>query len=111
MASGHLRELIQYKRLSTGFLTKRRKIVPAFSEPDPAHSVFSGQSSLYYSAQVFTSDGRFLPTWGVIMITAIMYQALVLPYSMAFSVEDTTATLSIDFICTLIYMLDIVFSC
>lgn len=111
MASGHLRELVQYKRAASGFLTKRRKTVPCSVEPDPAHSVFLGHTSLYYSAQVFTPDGRFLPTWGVIMITAIMYQALVLPYSMAFSVEDTTSTLVLDFLCTLVYMLDIAFSC
>lgn len=111
MASGHLRELVQYKRSSSGFLMKSRKIVPFFSEPDSAHSVFSGRTSLYYSAQVFTPDGRFLPIWGVIMITAIMYQALVLPYSMAFSVADTTSTLVLDFLCTLVYMLDIAFSC
>jgi len=45
------------------------------------------------------------------MITTIMYQALELPYAMVFSVADTTASLIIDFVCTLVYILDIVFSC
>lgn len=111
MSSGHLREMVTYRRNSRGQLVKQRSIIPTFYEPDPGHSVFSGQVSLYYATKVFVPDGSFLPLWGVIMLLAIIYQALMVPYSIAFSVEDTIETQTIDFICTSIYLLDVLISC
>ncbi len=62
-------------------------------------------------ASVFKPHSTFLPIWGSIMILTIIYQALVVPYMLAFSLDDTLSLVTIDFICTVLYILDVLISC
>lgn len=45
--------------------------------------------------------------WGLCMVTVIIYQVVTVPFYLAFDSSDTLVTLSIDFVCTVLYILDV----
>ena len=65
----------------------------------------------YWAGCAFKPDSAFLPSWGGLMILTIVYQALVVPFMLAFSLEDTLPLATIDFVCTVLYVFDVLISC
>ena len=106
MSSSHLRELVMYQRKDEGGFTKVRRTITTLNQPRDSRQVFSGPKSLYF-LRVFSPEGRFTLAWGVVMLIAIIYQVVTVPYFLAFETSDNLETLALDLACTLIYLADI----
>lgn len=59
---------------------------------------------------VLAPDGSFALVWGGLMLLIVVYQAVSVPFLLAFEVPDSTAMLSLDFACTLTLFADILVS-
>lgn len=56
---------------------------------------------------VLAPDGSFTLIWGGLMLLIVLYQAVSVPFLLAFDIPDTVAMLGLDFACTLAYFADI----
>jgi len=97
MSSANLRELVLYRKASDGLFRKSRQAAPTFSETRALHSE---------GVRVFAPDDNFALCWGVVMIIAVLYQAISVPFFLAFEAEDTPSTLALDFTCTVAFLGD-----
>lgn len=108
MRDGQDRILVLYRRDEKGQWRERRVRVEQEWTADWGHR---DSEDSYLADCVFKPDSAFLPSWGCCMILTIVYQALVVPFMLAFSLEDTLGLVTVDFICTVLYIFDILISC
>lgn len=97
MSKANLRELVLYRKDSGGQFRKARQAAPTFNETRALHSG---------GLRVFAPDDIFALCWGVVMIAAVLYQAISVPFFLAFEEEDTVSTLALDFLCTVAFLGD-----
>ena len=95
-----------YRKSETGAIVKVRKSVPTFLQPKGTQAVYFGQKSFF--CRVFQPEGAFSLFWGTVMTLVIIYQVVTVPYYLAFEVDDTYTSLSLELVCTVVYALDIV---
>ena len=96
-----------YRKGDKGQWRKVRVVIPQGSCGAQEES----RAPSFLGAQVFKPDSAFLPCWGGVMILTIIYQALVVPYMLAFSLDDTMPLVGADFACTVLYIVDVFISC
>ena len=104
MFSGYLREITLYTQDSDGHQRKSRKVVASYYRPPSVREVTSVG---FDPSRVFLPDGKFLLYWGLAMIGTILYVMIVVPFMVAFDVPDSLPTNIIDFVCSVLYILDI----
>jgi len=59
---------------------------------------------------VLVPDGNFALVWGGLMLLIVLYQAVSVPFLLAFEVPDSDVMLGLDFACTLAFFADILVS-
>lgn len=98
MSTENLRELIIYRKDTEGQYRKSRQAAPTFNE---------GRVYRLAGAYVFAPYDNFSLFWSVVMICAVLSQAISVPFTLAFEAEDTPYSLALDFLCAVAFMLDI----
>lgn len=98
MATANLRELVLYRKDTGGQFRKARQAAPTFNETRALHSG---------GLRVFAPDDNFALCWSVVMIVAVLHQAISVPFFLAFEPDETSFTLVLDFICTVTFLGDI----
>ena len=89
MSASFLRELTLYSFSPPHTLKKTRKVIHCSAKPrreaDPSERFLP-------RAHVFLPHGRFLLLWATVMLLAVLYQTLTVPFFLLLDAEDNQIT-------------------